>query len=214
MSARGLVVRGVPPLPKAFVYVVGLIMLLSIIILALAAYAKSLSGDYYYDSAIPGFLLFVSVWTWFIYGGMLALGRYAPRLYYRLGVLVGQLLSTVFWIVGWAWAASWAAYVLSFDNYGSYDNIRGAWKAYGQTTAACAGIGALVWALCMLALGIFSSVCMRSVTSAQTHNIELVDASKLDRPQGQTVSPPSQVHANQHFYAGDPSFQPSHGPNP
>lgn len=59
MSARGLVARGVPALPKAFVYVVGLIILLSIIILALAAYAESLSGNYYYDSGVPGFLLFV-----------------------------------------------------------------------------------------------------------------------------------------------------------
>lgn len=59
MSARGLVVRGVPALPKAFVYVVGLIILLSIIILALAAYAESLSGDYFYDSGVPGFLLFI-----------------------------------------------------------------------------------------------------------------------------------------------------------
>lgn len=60
MSARGLVARGVPALPKAFAYVVGLIILLSIIILALAAYAESLSGNYYYDSGIPGFLLFIA----------------------------------------------------------------------------------------------------------------------------------------------------------
>ncbi|KAI1168822.1 hypothetical protein F5B18DRAFT_199356 [Nemania serpens] len=212
MSARGLVARGVPALPKAFAYVVGLIILLSIIILALAAYAESLSGNYYYDSGIPGFLLFISVWTWFVYGGTLAIGRYAPRIYYRICVLVGQLLSTVFWIIGWAWAASWAAYVLSFDNYGSYDSIRGAWKAYGQTMAACAGIGALVWALCMLALGLFCSACMRSVASAQTHHIELADASKPDIPQSQTVSPSSEAHATQVYYGGSPSFQPVHSP--
>ncbi|KAI1200622.1 hypothetical protein F5X97DRAFT_84848 [Nemania serpens] len=212
MSARGLVARGVPALPKAFVYVVGLIILLSIIILALAAYAESLSGNYYYDSGVPGFLLFVSIWTWFVYGGTLAIGRYAPRLYYRIGVLAGQFLSTVFWIVGWAWAASWAAYVLSFDNYGSYDSIRGAWKAYGQTTAACAGIGALVWVLCMLALGLFCSACMRRAESAQTRNIELADASKPDMPPSQTMSPSSQASATQPHHEGGPSFQPVHDP--
>lgn len=102
---------------------------------------------------------------------------------------------------------SWAAYVLSFDNYGLYDSIRGAWKAYGQTTAACAGIGALIWALCMVALGIFCYACMRRVTSAQTYNIELVDASKPDMPQSETMSPSSQGHVTRPYYGGGPTFQ-------
>lgn len=59
MSARGLVARGVPALPKIFTYIVVLIILLSVIILGLAAYAESLSGTYYYESGVPGFLIFV-----------------------------------------------------------------------------------------------------------------------------------------------------------
>jgi hypothetical protein len=59
MSARGLAARGVPILPKFFIYIVVLIILLSTIILALAAYAESLSGPYYYDSGVPVFLLFI-----------------------------------------------------------------------------------------------------------------------------------------------------------
>jgi hypothetical protein len=60
MTAKGLIARGVAPLPKFFIYTAGSIILLSIIILALAAYAQSLSNSsYYYDSCIPVFLIFV-----------------------------------------------------------------------------------------------------------------------------------------------------------
>ncbi|KAI3343010.1 hypothetical protein F4824DRAFT_127161 [Ustulina deusta] len=182
MSARGLVARGVPALPKIFTYIVVLIILLSVIILGLAAYAESLSGTYYYESGVPGFLIFVSIWTLLVYGGVFAVANYAPQLYYRIGVLIGQLLSVIFWISGWAWAASWAAYTLSFDNYDSYDPILGAWKAFGQTTAACAGIGALIWVLCITTLIFFCSACMRSSLSAPINNFELADASKPNAP--------------------------------
>jgi len=59
MAAKGLVARGVPTLPKWYIYIVGAIILLSLIILALAAYAQSLSGDYFYDSGVSGFFIFV-----------------------------------------------------------------------------------------------------------------------------------------------------------
>ncbi|KAI8953766.1 hypothetical protein F4801DRAFT_83460 [Xylaria longipes] len=177
MSADRLVARGVPTLPKFFIYIIGLIILLSAIILALAAYAESLSGHYYYESGAPGFLLFVSIWTWLIYGIMLAIGHYAPQFYYRIVVIVGQLLSVIFWITGWAWAASWASYTLSFDNYSPYDSIRGAWMAFGKTVAACAGIGAGVWVLCIIALVVFCSACRRSSTSAPANDMELTNTS-------------------------------------
>ncbi|KAJ2998519.1 hypothetical protein NUW58_g293 [Xylaria curta] len=144
MLAGGLVAHRAPAFPKYFIYIVGSILLLSTAILALSAYAQTLlSGKYYYDSSVPCFLLFVSIWTWLVYGGMLAIEYCAPRFYFRIIIFVGQLLSIAFWISGWAWATSWAAYVLSFDNYNSYDRIRGAWKAFGHITATCAGIGAL-----------------------------------------------------------------------
>ncbi|KAI1122616.1 hypothetical protein F5Y10DRAFT_71267 [Nemania abortiva] len=191
MSARGLFARGVPPFPKFFTYIVGLIILLSIIILSLAAYAESLSGNYYYESGVPGFLLFVSIWSWLVYGGMLAVEHYAPRFYYRIAFLVGQLLSAIFWISGWAWAASSADYILSFDNYSSHDSIRGAWKAFGQTIAACAGVGALVWVLCIVAVVAFCSACMRSSVSESAADIELAGAPKSNVLPGQATSPSS-----------------------
>ncbi|KAI0101634.1 hypothetical protein GGR51DRAFT_324835 [Nemania sp. FL0031] len=105
MPTRGLFARGVPPLPKLFIYIEGLIILLSIIILALAGYAQSLSGNYYYESGVPAFLLFVSIWSLLVYGGMIVIEIYTPQFYHRIGVLVGQLLSVIFWISGWAWSA-------------------------------------------------------------------------------------------------------------
>jgi hypothetical protein len=59
MTAKGLIARGVPTLPKWYLYVIGTIILLSVIILALAAYAQSLSGNYFYESGVSGFLIFV-----------------------------------------------------------------------------------------------------------------------------------------------------------
>ncbi|KAI1157126.1 hypothetical protein F4825DRAFT_400780 [Nemania diffusa] len=197
MSMGGLVARGVPVPPSFFIYIVGLILLLSVIILALAAYAESLSGNYYYESGVPPVLLFVSIWTWLVYRGMLTIEHCAPRFYYRIGVFIGQLLSAIFWIVGWAWAASWADYILSFDNYSSYDSIRGAWKAYGQTIAACASIGALVWVLCIVALAAFCYVSIRRSTSRSAIDIELVNASKSNLTQDQTASPSSQGYTAQ-----------------
>ncbi|KAI0864136.1 hypothetical protein F4860DRAFT_431187 [Xylaria cubensis] len=177
MSSGRLVARGVPTCPKFFVYIVGLIILLSTVVLALAAYAESLSGNYYYESDVPCFLLFVSIWTLLIYGGMLAIGYWVPQFYYRIIIIVGQLLSVIFWITAWAWAASWASYTLSFDNYSSYDKIRGAWMAYGETIAACAGIGAGVWVLCIVAVVVFCSACKRSSTSAPAGHVELANTS-------------------------------------
>ncbi|KAI8623869.1 hypothetical protein F5Y19DRAFT_344773 [Xylariaceae sp. FL1651] len=210
MAAKGLIARGVPHLPGFFIYITGSIILLSIIVLALAAYAQSLSGNssYYYDSGVSGFLLFAAIWTWLIHGGALAVEHLAPRFYYRIGVLVGYILSVIFWLTGWSWAASWAAYILSFDNYDSYDNIRGYWKAFGQTTAACAGLGALVWLLCIITLFIFCRACMRSSGSEPSSNTELVDPSKPKAPDNQTTSPTPQDYANQPVYGGKSSSPP------
>lgn len=62
MGAKGLMQKGVPPtLPKWILYIKIAILVLSLIILALAAYAVSLfSGWYTYGYAgAPGFLIFV-----------------------------------------------------------------------------------------------------------------------------------------------------------
>lgn len=60
MGAKGLVAVGIPPaLPRWLLYVQGAIMVLSIIVLALSAYAISLLGDGYYYGGAPGYLIFL-----------------------------------------------------------------------------------------------------------------------------------------------------------
>ncbi|KAK6853083.1 hypothetical protein PG995_009895 [Apiospora arundinis] len=48
MAIRGLMAPGVPPQPKWLIFIKGAIILLAVIVLALAAYALSLFGDYSY----------------------------------------------------------------------------------------------------------------------------------------------------------------------
>jgi hypothetical protein len=129
----------------------------------------------------------------------------APQFYYRIGVLVGYILSAIFWLTGWAWAASWAAYILSFDNYDSYDNIRGAWKLFGQTIAACAGISALIWVLCIITLVVFCRACVRSSGPSLARNTELGNPLKLHEAQNQMMAPSVKGYASQPVYEGQPS---------
>ncbi|KAI1435263.1 hypothetical protein GGR50DRAFT_331464 [Xylaria sp. CBS 124048] len=214
MAAKGLVACGVPVLPASFIYIIGSKLLLSIVVLALAAHAQSLSGHYYYDSDVTVFLLFVSIWTWLVSGSALAIQYCAPQHYYRLFVLISQVLSFIFWLVGWAWAVSWAAYVLSFDNYDSHDKIRGYWKAFGQTVAAAAGVGALICVLCAFTLTLFCSACTRSLPTEPANHIELVNASKPHDAQNQAAFPSQQGYTTQSALEGEPPSLPhNHQPN-
>ncbi|KAI1261036.1 hypothetical protein F5Y18DRAFT_403150 [Xylariaceae sp. FL1019] len=181
MALKGLLARGAPRLPKYTLYIVGATILLSVIVLALAAYAQSLSGrsSYYYDSGIAGFLIFVAIWTWLVFGGIFGLEKYLPRFYYRVGVLVAQILTIIFWLSAWAWAASWAAYILSFDSYAGFDGIGGSLKAFGQSIGACAGIGALIWIMSIVVLFIFSRACTND-TNTSTADVELGNSAKVN----------------------------------
>lgn len=60
MGVKGLLAVGNPPVPKWLLIVKGVIILLSIIVLALSAYALSLSRQYYYyGGGAPGYLIFL-----------------------------------------------------------------------------------------------------------------------------------------------------------
>ncbi|KAI1635384.1 hypothetical protein F4809DRAFT_453196 [Biscogniauxia mediterranea] len=200
MPTNGLVAHGAPPLPRYVLYLEAAIILLSIIILALAAYGISLygNGEYYYSSGVPGFLIFVVILTWIVYGGSFVFSRVAPRLYFRIIVIAGHILSLIFWLTGWAWAASSAAYVLSFDKYHGSDSVGGPWKTFGSVMGACAGLGALEWILCIIALVVLTRACLRNPDSNSTSVVELNHAQKhrADAPgQGYTSQP---VYGAQH----------------
>ncbi|KAI0974497.1 hypothetical protein F4678DRAFT_378999 [Xylaria arbuscula] len=209
MLPRKLVAGGVPALSNISTYLTALIIPLSTITLGLAAYADSLCGkNYYYESNAPAYLVFVSSWTLFVYAGVVVLARYAPRFYNRFGVLVCQALAIIFWMTGWVWAASWAAYTLSFDNYSPSDSIRGPWKSFGQTIAACAGIGSVVWVLCITAFIFFCYSCNYDPSSAPRNSLELANVSKPNIPRRQTPQP-----ANRPSLSTQGATLPAHDPS-
>lgn len=77
-----------------------------------------------------------AIWSFIVYGGGAALEIWAPQFYFRIGMLVGQVLAIIFWLTAWAWSASVASVWL------------GAWytsKAFGGSLAGCAGLGAVAW---------------------------------------------------------------------
>jgi membrane protein implicated in regulation of membrane protease activity len=86
--------------------------------------------------------------TLIIFGGLLAVERFAPHMYYRLVAVIAYALSIVFWLSGWAWCASWAAAYLSVADYYGFGNTLGYdnWaKKEGGALAGCAGLGAVAW---------------------------------------------------------------------
>lgn len=74
---------------------------------------------------------------------MLAVGHYVPRLYYRIVVLVGQLLSTVFWVVGWAWAAVSDPFFLPRSHPGSFSLFQAPHKSTQELTLSVPVMGCL-----------------------------------------------------------------------
>jgi len=68
-------------------------------------------------------------------------------MYYRIAAIIGYVLSIIFWLSAWAWAASnasvWLGVYSGYDYGVVYDNSP--FKSYGAALAACAGLGAVVW---------------------------------------------------------------------
>ncbi|KAM0810526.1 hypothetical protein AB5N19_10875 [Seiridium cardinale] len=179
MGVRGLMAVGPPQTPAWLLIIKGVILLLSVIVLALSAYALSLYNNYYYYSGgAAGYLIFLVIKTWIIYGASIAIELKAPRYYYRLAFLIAYILSCIFWLSGWAWAASWASAFLAYSIYG-YDN------KLGGAMAGCAAIGAIIWILAIVNLVMFIIASCRENASAG--NVELGHAQKHSMPQGQTA---------------------------
>ncbi|KAK3398378.1 hypothetical protein B0T20DRAFT_206745 [Sordaria brevicollis] len=154
-SARGLTVVGVPPLPAWILYIRIAILVLSLVLLGVAAWAVSMfsvggSAAYGYTGA-SGMMVFVTIWSLVVYGGSLAFEFAAPHLFYRIVGLILYSLAVVFWLSGWAYAASQAAIVIDWT--GGSD--------YGSALAVCAGLGAVAWVLSIVDLVFFILACVR-----------------------------------------------------
>jgi len=141
--------KGAPPAaPKWLLFLKIAIIVLSTIILALAAYSIAILNQYYYTGAysgVAGLLIFVVIKTWIIYGVLTILELKAPHMFWRVIALIGYCLSVIFWLSAWAWSASIASvFLTAYGGFylGNYDSY---WKAEGAALAACAGLGAVVW---------------------------------------------------------------------
>ena len=151
MTLNGLLAVGVPAGQPAFIFYLRIaIIVLSVIILALAAYALSVFGSYgtYLGgyTGVSGLLIFVVIKTWIIFGGLFFLEFRMPKYYYRIVAVIAFALSIVFWLSAWAWSASIASFWLSTVCYAGICSSRSSFEMReGGALAACAGLGAVVW---------------------------------------------------------------------
>ncbi|KAH7261484.1 uncharacterized protein BKA55DRAFT_561458 [Fusarium redolens] len=161
-STHGLTVTGVPKMPFWFTILRGAAIVLSLGVLITAAYHLSLLGSwaqYYGGSGPAGFLIFDAIFTWLVLGSMLASEYFAPHLYMRLLFFGSLVLTAIFWLSAWAWAASWAAdFYRVYDDYG-LGRANGL-DAWGATLAAGAALGAVTWVLVVVFTVFFVRACL------------------------------------------------------
>lgn len=113
----------------------------SVGVLAAAAYNVSLYAGLIVSATPAGFLIFNAVFNLLIVGSMLACEFALQRYYNRLAFTLLLGLDGVFWLAGWAWAASWAGRWLSFDS----DGASSEYDAFAGSITAGAVLGAITW---------------------------------------------------------------------
>ncbi|KAH7124461.1 hypothetical protein EDB81DRAFT_912894 [Dactylonectria macrodidyma] len=158
---QGLSVTGVPKMPFWLTIIRVAALVLSFGVLIAAAHHLSLLGgmiSFYSDSNPAGFLIFDSILTFFVLGGMLASEFFAPHLYYRPTFICSLLLAAIFWLSAWAWAASFASDLYRFNSLSGY-NVSNPWAA---SIAAGATLGAITWVIILIILVFFIRACMAS----------------------------------------------------
>ncbi|KAK3688066.1 hypothetical protein B0T22DRAFT_143618 [Podospora appendiculata] len=180
MSTQGLLAKGVPALQPAWLLFVKIaILVLSIIILGLAAWALSIFGGLAsglgYSGGAAGFAVFVTIWTFIVYGGTIAIEMVATHLFYRIAGVVLYSLSIIFWLTAWAYAASqastWNSAASLFGDFGGgFDN---SFKKEGSALGAVAGLGALVWILSIVHFVFFIKAALADSEGSGANNAEL-----------------------------------------
>ncbi|KAM5353717.1 hypothetical protein ACJ41O_000367 [Fusarium nematophilum] len=160
-STQGLTGTGVPKMPFWMTIIRGAALALSFGILIAAAHHLSHSGEFYrfYGSSSPaGFLIFNSIFTFLVLGGMLASEFFAPQLYFRLAFISGLTLAVIFWLSAWAWAASFSSDLYNLYGAGRYAQS----NTWAASLVAGAVLGAANWVVILVILVIFLRACMAS----------------------------------------------------
>lgn len=153
MGAQGLIAVGVPPQPLWLLYIKLAILILALIVLALGAYAVSLLP---FTTGGSGAMdIFIGILCFIVYGTAGALELWASQYFFRIGALVGYILTVIFWLAAWAWSASDASFWLNYYRYPSL----------GGSLGGCAGLGAIAWILSIVHLAFFIRACVIDTTA-------------------------------------------------
>jgi len=137
---------------------------LSLVCLAMGAWATASVGDYgiYVSGGAGGLVIFVAILTFIVYGGGIALEKFSPNNFFRIGFLIGYIFSIIFWLSGWAWSASvagvWNSYTRAIGSSRVSDN--NPYKQLGAALAVCAALGAVVWVMAIVNLVMFIKACV------------------------------------------------------
>lgn len=207
MGAQGLIAKGVPPQPSWIIFLRIAILVLSVILLGLGAWNVSTVGSLAAGAGYGagGMVIFVTIWSFIVYGGATAVEMFAPHLFYRVAFLIGYILSIIFWLSAWAWSASWASVTLG--TYYGHVYV----SQFGVSSAACAGLGAVVWVLTIVNIAFFIKSCL----AAPNDDAELGNVSKPNEvPAAYPAAVPEQQYPQQQYTQqpqGYPAQQPVYG---
>lgn len=104
---------------------------------------------------------------------MLLAEFFAPHMYYRIVFLVGLILLAIFWLAGWAWAASKAADFYEYWNRWKFllGGPEGEMGGYGASLAAGAALGAVAWR-------VFPPPLRRPLAGAKSDNLGFLSLSR------------------------------------
>lgn len=184
MGAQGLVAVGVPPQPLWLLYIKIAILVISLVVLALSAYSLSV-----FPIGAGGMDIFLAIFSWLVYGTAGALELWAPQYHYRIGALIGYILSVIFWLAAWAWSASEASVWLS-----AYRGTHGPITNAGGALAGCAALGAAAWVLTIVHLVFFIRACVMETTDPSQAELGQVkvEAGAVPQQQYQQPYPPQQ----------------------
>ncbi|KAK3324317.1 hypothetical protein B0T19DRAFT_228153 [Cercophora scortea] len=207
MSTQGLLAKGVPALQPAWLLFVKIaILVLSVIILGLAAWALSIFGGLAsglgYSGGAAGFAVFATIWTFIVYGGTIAIEMVATHLFYRIAGVVLYSLSIIFWLTAWAYAASQASTWNSAGSlFGSFGGVDNSFKKEGSALGAVAGLGALVWILAIVHFVFFIKAALADSEGSGANNAELGQVKPAEFVQ---PAPPVQAAYPQQPYPQQP----------
>ncbi|KAG7152243.1 hypothetical protein HYQ46_011921 [Verticillium longisporum] len=153
-NLKGLNTRTHPHVPSWFFIVQLVVLALGLGVFVASAYSLSFFDGYGYAGAYsgsPGFLLFAALLIFIVVGSHIVLERFFSQWYFRLAFVIGYVLTIIFLLSAWAWAASIARLFNGdvCDAFGCYSNDG---NGYGSAMAAGAALGAFAWVLLIVLL--------------------------------------------------------------